>query len=544
MDIISTRFSRLAALVGLIFIAYMAKSVLVGPPRVDTDHVFQTDRALARLERILGDERPHPVDSDANDAVRERLLQEIEQLGFDPFVRDQFQCSTRWGQRASCARVQNVGFWVTPPGPNAVLVMSHYDSVPAGPGASDDGAGIAASLEIASILKDTPQTRPLLVLITDGEETGLFGARAFVEKDPLASQIGAVVNMEARGVRGPTTLIQTSRPNGRDLAALSHADHLPNASSLNADIYELLPNDTDLTEFLHLDIDAANYAYSQGVGYYHTPADNLANLDPRALFHLGINGLAATTTFLGQSGDEAEESLLYVDILGRFVLLMPIWFGGGCVIFGGLIAGILLFRARKKGALWRSMAWPPAALILGTGLAVGATFFVGWIRPEANFGGAYPIALRGAHIASALLGALFAHLLLKTGVSSKQALSAAWLWTAILAGAGLAFVPGSTILFAPALAVFGVAGLLIIYGHDRIGHWVAATATLAFAIIALPLGALGENGLLIEGAAPFAIVGLFLFLFGAPLLHDLDRDEISPSTQIVDTITKRPGVDG
>ena len=117
----------------LLFAAFTLRSFMIGAPAVDPDHPFNTQRAFERLERILGDETPHPVDSDANDAVRERLLTEITDLGFEPIVRDRFHCNQNFNG-IRCARVQNVMFWIGEPAENAVMVASHYDSVPAGPG--------------------------------------------------------------------------------------------------------------------------------------------------------------------------------------------------------------------------------------------------------------------------------------------------------------------------------------------------------------------------------------------------------------------------
>jgi len=64
---------KLAGLLAFLFLAYIFRGVLVEPPSVDPDHAFNTDRAFSHLTRILGDETPHPVDSDANDAVIARL---------------------------------------------------------------------------------------------------------------------------------------------------------------------------------------------------------------------------------------------------------------------------------------------------------------------------------------------------------------------------------------------------------------------------------------------------------------------------------------
>lgn len=507
---------KLAGLVLALFLAYLFRGALVQPPAVDPEHAFDTERAYSRLVRILGDERPHPVDSEAADAVVARLLIEIESLGFTPVIRDEFHCVETW-RSGRCARLQNIAFWVSDPGPNAVLLLSHHDSVPAGPGASDDGAGVASSLEIASLLKDTPLTRPLLVLITDGEELGLMGANLFVEKDPLAQMVGAVVNMEARGVSGLSTLIQTSRPNGRDLEALGSGTRLPAASSLNADIYELLPNDTDMTEFLSLPIDAANLAYAGDVAFYHTPGDNLANMDKRALFNLGASGLAATQAFLAQSGNEAESQLLYVDVLGLLLLSLPVWLAWLLTGLTGVITFALLWTQRVSTKLWRIVLVPGLAIALGLVFSIGLTMLVDMIRPEARFGSAYPIALRGLHGAAGLTGALIIYTFMTRAGEAKALLASIWLWSALFALAALVFIEGTGILFIPSLIVFSLAGLAFLLKRETTGFALAALGGLVFAILSYQLTALGEGGLLIESSAPFTIVCILSFAYLAPL---------------------------
>ena len=83
-----------------------------------------------------------------------------------------------------------------------------------------------------------------------------------MRKDPLAKEVIAVINMEARGVSGPAILFQTSNPNSRDIAAYSSRVRAPVGNSLATDIYKMMPNDTDLTEFLALDADAINLAFT------------------------------------------------------------------------------------------------------------------------------------------------------------------------------------------------------------------------------------------------------------------------------------------
>ena len=111
----SSRFA-LPLLLVLICVVYLFRGVLVEPPKVDTDHIFNTERAYERLERILGDEAPHPVDTDANDLVRDRLVSEIEALGFAPIIGDEFHCVERRA-RAVCARLRNICLLYTSPSP-------------------------------------------------------------------------------------------------------------------------------------------------------------------------------------------------------------------------------------------------------------------------------------------------------------------------------------------------------------------------------------------------------------------------------------------
>ena len=182
---------------------------LSAPPPLRTGAAagsFDAARAKARLGVLLGDQRPHPADSAANDAVRERLVAALGGIGLRPLVRDQFACNELYKQRGvSCARVRNVIALIGPPTGKAVLLNAHYDSTPYGPGAADDGIGVATLLEVAALLKDRPLGRPVMLLFNEGEELGLVGARAFLA-DPLSRNVDTLVNLEARGVTGPANM--------------------------------------------------------------------------------------------------------------------------------------------------------------------------------------------------------------------------------------------------------------------------------------------------------------------------------------------------
>lgn len=288
---------------------------------------FSAERAFATLGRVLDGAAPHPVGTEANARVRERLLGELRALGLTPEVHEAWVWSA-WGRGAF---VKNVLARLPggAPGQQGVLLLCHYDSVPAGPGASDDGAGLAAALEVVRALKaGPPLPRPVLVLVTDAEEVGLLGARAFVREHPWAREVGAVVNLEARGTSGPSFMFETSRGNAWLVRLL--AEHLPRplCSSLFPAVYEALPNDTDLTVFLEADDPppALNFGCIGDVDRYHTPLDDLAHVSLDTLQHHGDNGLAVARALAHaplESLRRADARLVYFDLFGWVVLRWP-----------------------------------------------------------------------------------------------------------------------------------------------------------------------------------------------------------------------------
>src|ERR1700722_4709135 len=115
---------------------------------------FSASRAEVALAQVLGPQQPHPAGSVENAAVHARVLQALAQLGVRASVQRTMSCyaQARWGA-IICGEVSNIIAEIVPgPGP-AILLMAHLDSVPAGPGAADDGAGVATLLETIRALK-------------------------------------------------------------------------------------------------------------------------------------------------------------------------------------------------------------------------------------------------------------------------------------------------------------------------------------------------------------------------------------------------------
>lgn len=325
----------------LILAALAAKSLLQSVPAVrNASGEFNADRAKARLAYLLGDERPHPADSEGDDLVRARLVTVLQQMGLEPIVRDQFGCNDFQKARlVACARVRNVVAVMGPPAGKALLLSAHYDSVPAGPGASDDGIGVATLLEVGSILKDRPVKRPVILLFNEGEELGLIGARAFLA-DPLSRDVDSLLNFEARGVNGPVTMFETSQPNGAAIATYAASVRRPFASSLSTDVARIIPNDTDVTTYKERGWLTLNSAIVGNETRYHSPGDNLAGLDPRSLQDMGNEALALASN-LSAGIPQASGTRIFFDLSQQIFVQMPLWAGVICLLvllasFGGV----------------------------------------------------------------------------------------------------------------------------------------------------------------------------------------------------------------
>ena len=126
-----------------------------------------------------------------------------------------------------------------------------------------------------------------MVVITDGEEAGLFGARAFFRDNPLAAHVGFILNMETRGGGGRAAMFETGAGNGAAIDLYRRtADKSPNSNSLSVFVYKLMPNDTDFTVAKGKGVPGFNYAFIGRQFDYHSPSSTVAALDQGSVQHM------------------------------------------------------------------------------------------------------------------------------------------------------------------------------------------------------------------------------------------------------------------
>ncbi len=252
---------------------------------------FSAERAQRHVKVIAA--RPHPIGSVDAGRVRSYLIGELSALGIRPDSQDATAVGTRYQALGHVKNIVARMTGTTPGGP-AVMLMSHYDGVPAGPAASDAGSGVSVILETLRALRaGPPLAHDVIVLFTDGEEAGLLGAAAFVREHPWAKDVAVTLNFEARGTTGRSAMFETG-PGNLDLVRLLRSVPDVSASSLTVTIYRLLPNDTDLSEVSLLGKPALNYAFVDRVDRYHTTQDDLAHQNPGSLQHEGAQAVVLT----------------------------------------------------------------------------------------------------------------------------------------------------------------------------------------------------------------------------------------------------------
>jgi hypothetical protein len=312
-----------------------------------------TEFSLARAQEQLAHiaHEPHPQGSAANAQVRTHLVSQLQSLGLAPQVQTAFAVP-RQPDTIDVGLVHNVLARLpgSVPGGKALMLAAHYDSVPNGDGAADDGASVAAILETLRALRAGPPLRnDLVVLLTDGEESGLLGAEAFTADHPWARDIGVVLNFEYRGNRGPMTMFETSNGNAALIDGLATASR-PIGASWQYEVYKLLPNDTDLSAFKRAGMAGMGFAAIEGATAYHSELDTPERLAPATLQHEGELMLSLARHFGNASLDRlpAGDSV-YSDVAGLGLVHYPAAWAMPIAWSTAALFGALLWQARRAG---------------------------------------------------------------------------------------------------------------------------------------------------------------------------------------------------
>jgi Peptidase family M28 len=463
-------------------------------------------------------QRPHPNGSAELVRVREYLVAQLTTIGLKPQIQQTTGIGTRY---PVAAQVQNVLARLPGrnPGGPAILLVAHYDGVGAGPAAGDDAAGVAALLETLRALRaGSPLAHDVIVLFSDGEESGLAGAAAFVREHPWSRDVAFILNFEGRGTRGLSLMFETGAGN---LDAVRLLRQVPDvaANSLSVTVYRTLPNDTDLSELASLGQPALNFAFVDGLKRYHTTQDDIVHLDPGSVQHHGVQALALTNT-LGngqlprpRTGDAIFFTLPFVGMV-----VYPEGFAMPLAIVAGVLVVIGCIWLRRIEPRWvRGVGFGGGGIIVASGLAAAAAFGTakalerihaalpqgGW--PGSS--GVYALAI----VMLALSVAFGTWTLARRWVSAAAVQLGALVVWEVLAMTVAWKAPGASFLFAwPLLGAAGAA-LVGLWIDDvrvvRLTSWAATVVAAALIVPMIYTVAFVIFGVIGPGAAT---IGLFV----------------------------------
>ena len=474
---------------------------MTSPTPENRDNRFSAERAYSHLEVIA--QKQHSVfDTNEIEDVRNYLtrtisaFENIQSIKVDHRPIEIFNHKTHAREWID---VQNMYAVIPGTSGTYLLIMAHYDSCPykekygvatdGAYGAADDGYGVATMLEIMRLLNDYAAENKLVngikFAFTDAEEVALGGATALVnEFSHWLKDVNIVVNLEARGNKGPLYMFQTSDKNYKLIDFYSHA-RLPFSFSIAADVYQYLPNDTDFTPFLKEGYSGLNFSTLNSLKYYHTPYDNLDNACKATIQFYGNQIYPLVTEYMTKERYSAFNSFVSNHNAVFFTLSPSIliyytqtisWIFSVIVALG--MVAIAFFAIRKK-----ALSWIKALLALGiwTGyLLVAAALglllamLTGWITGH-RFNLMYmpnvPFDLGLVVICATLVlvaGLLAAKLCKKLKCSFLEIFSGASLIIILLNFIFALLLHGGTYLFVwPAAFMLGIMSIHLFFSPDK-----------------------------------------------------------------------------
>jgi hypothetical protein len=355
-----------------LLVGFVATYALLAPtpkPATAPPTEFSAVRSLEHSKVIACE--PHPMGTPANDLVRAYIIRTLTKIGVE--VQEQPSRNAHGGTIEVATNV--IGRIPGTANSKAFTLMAHYDSVPYGPGAADDGAGVITLLETARALKAGPPLKnDVILLFTDGEESGEVGAEAFM-RTPMADEVGVLVNFETRGTSGPSLMFETSPGNGWLIAEAAKAGVDLRACSLMYSVFKSMPFNTDFNEAKRRGLKGFNVAFIDKFCWYHTKNDTPEHLSLASVQNHGSYALGLARHFgnLPLDGELVKPDVVYFNTIGSRLVYYPMTWNGpiawaaGLVFLLTIILGIVRGRMSVLGFLGG---------ILAFGLTAAASMFL------------------------------------------------------------------------------------------------------------------------------------------------------------------------
>ncbi|CAA7390467.1 unnamed protein product [Spirodela intermedia] len=315
---------------------------------------FSEELAMQHVKALtkLG---PHPVGSDALDLalqyvlaasnkIKESAHWEVDvevdlfhaKIGANRLVKGLFK-----GKTLVYSDLKHVVLRISPKylpeaEESAVLVSSHIDTVFSTQGAGDCSSCIAVMLELARGMSQWAHgfKNSIIFLFNTGEEEGLNGAHSFITQHPWRNTIRFVIDLEAMGIGGKSSIFQGGT-HAWAVESFSRVARYPSGHIIAQDLFlsGVIKSATDFQVYVEVaGLSGLDFAYADKSAVYHTKNDKLELLKPGSLQHLGENMLpflleVGRSSYLSKDNKLDTEKgtgpgqTVFFDVLGMYMVV-------------------------------------------------------------------------------------------------------------------------------------------------------------------------------------------------------------------------------
>ena len=327
--------------------AFAASSLLLPAPLPENSpaEVFSAGRAEKHLKEISRES--HPAGSSATNKVVAYIVNTLDSFG----IEGQIQKGSADGQNFG---IQNVVARIPGKNPgNAVLIITHFDSTPFGPGAGDNASGTAVLLETVRVLKNNPQLdNDVILLFEDGEEWGYLGGYLFTREHPWMKDVKVVIGMDT-AAWGPAILLQTTPENGFLIDGYARGVNNPAAYGFFADAnWNIAHDDSELQPFVEKGIPGIEFEDPSASLVKHSAADTLDLVNMGSVQQMGnqVSDLVRQYGVMDLSQVTGSDKSFFT-IPGMKAVTYPAWLNQVLAIMSIFIFAFLTIIALKKKKL-------------------------------------------------------------------------------------------------------------------------------------------------------------------------------------------------
>lgn len=206
------------------------------------------------------------------------------------------------------------------PSLSALLLSSHFDSVPTSRGATDDGKGVASMLALLEYYSSYQPKRTLIFNFNNNEEFGLLGASHFLN-DKWSNLVEYFINLEGMGTGSKAVMFRTSDIDTariyRDAVKVQ-----PFGNSIFQEGFNrrVLSSETDYKVYANAGYRGWDIAFYKPRDLYHTKSDDIKHTSKEALWNMLFTSWQLSN-FISKMDDVTSfdsDPAIYFDVVGFY----------------------------------------------------------------------------------------------------------------------------------------------------------------------------------------------------------------------------------